>query len=62
MYKTYEGDPMKALLFIVCLCIVTTSFAGEVSTDCKAMDEVTREKNIKSVKTRTKTNGGASSQ
>lgn len=53
---------MRALLFIVCMCIVTTSFATEVSTDCKAMNEVTREKVVKNQKPKIKINSGASSQ
>ncbi len=53
---------MKALLFIVCLGIVTTSFAAEVSTDCQAMNEVTRVKVIKSEKPQPRTRGGATSQ
>lgn len=53
---------MKALLFIVCLGIVTASFAAEVSTDCQAMNEVTREKIVKNIKPKPRTNSGASSQ
>lgn len=40
---------MKVLLFIVCLCIVSTSFATEVETQCPAMSE-NREKNVKVAK------------
>lgn len=53
---------MKALLFIACLCIVTASFAAEVATDCIAMDEVTKEKNVRTVKPKTSSSKGASSQ
>lgn len=53
---------MKALLFIVSLCIVTTSFAGEVETDCIAMDEVTKQKDVRPVKPKTNTVKGATSQ
>ncbi len=37
---------MKVLLFVVCFCIVSTSFATEVETDCPAMSE-NREKIVK---------------
>ena len=53
---------MRALLFIVCSFIVTTSFAGEVDTDCKAMDEVTREKIVKNQKPKPRSSSSASSQ
>lgn len=53
---------MRALLFIVCLSIVTASFAAEVSTDCVAMNEVTREKVVKTEKPKPRIRGGASSQ
>lgn len=53
---------MKALLFIVSFCIVTASFAGEVETDCIAMDEVTKEKNVRTVKPKPNSGKGATSQ
>lgn len=53
---------MKAILFFVCLCIVSTSFATEVKTDCLAMNEVTRDKVVKTIKSKTKTVTSASSQ
>ncbi|WP_408098534.1 hypothetical protein ACJVC5_06365 [Peredibacter sp. HCB2-198] len=43
---------MKALIFIVCMCIVSVSMAGEVETDCPAMNE-SREKIVKTVKPKT---------
>lgn len=52
---------MKLLLFIVCACIVSTSFATEVETQCPAMNE-NREKNIKVIKPKAIKNKGNSVQ
>ncbi len=48
---------MKVLLFIVCLCIVSTSFATEVETDCPAMNG-NREKNVKEIKPKAQSKKG----
>lgn len=53
---------MKAIIFIVSLCIVSASFAQEVSTDCVAMNEVTKEKVIKSEKPKSPVSKSASAQ
>ena len=53
---------MKAILILVCLCIVSTSFATEVKTDCIAMNEVTRDKVVKTIKPKTKSAKTASAQ
>lgn len=42
---------MKALILIVCFCIVSVSMAAEVETECPAMNE-SREKIVKTVKPR----------
>lgn len=43
---------MKALIFIVCMCIVSVSMAAEVETDCPAMNE-SREKIVKTERPKT---------
>ena len=53
---------MKALIFIVCMCIVSVSMAAETETECPAMNE-NREKIVKTVKPRSQqTKQAASAQ
>ncbi len=52
---------MKVLLFIICACIVSTSFATEVETQCPAMSE-NREKIVKLIKPKAVKNKGNSVQ
>lgn len=52
---------MKVLLFVVCLCIVSTSFATEVGTECSAMSE-NREKNVKEIKPKANSKKGVTVQ
>ncbi len=52
---------MKVLLFVVCACIVSTSFATEVATQCPAMNE-NREKIVKVIKPKELKDKGNSAQ
>lgn len=40
---------MRMILFVVTLCIVTSSFAAQVETDCLSIND-NREKNVKLTK------------
>lgn len=56
---------MKAIIFIVCMCIVSASFAAETSTECPWMKEQTERSNPKasqSFKVKTTRKGTVSSQ
>lgn len=47
---------MKALIFVVCLCIVSVSFATETNTECQGMKEQNSRTNPKaSLETKVKT-------
>lgn len=56
---------MRALIFAVCFCIVTVSFAAETQTECPMMKEQNQRNNpkanLQSVK-RLNTKKGASAQ
>jgi hypothetical protein len=52
---------MKVLLFVVCFCIVSTSFATEAETDCSAMSE-NREKIVKVATPKANTKKGSTKQ
>jgi hypothetical protein len=52
---------MKVVILVITFCIVSTSFAAEVTTDCPAMND-SREKVVKTVKPVSKTRKGSSHQ
>lgn len=56
---------MKAIIFIVCMCIVSASFAGETDTECPWMKEQNERSNPKAsqtVKVKSTKKGTVSSQ
>lgn len=57
---------MKAIIFVVCLCIVSASFATETTTNCSMMsernDRTNPKANIAAVKPKVNTKKGASAQ
>jgi hypothetical protein len=56
---------MKAIIFVVCMCIVSASFAAETTTECPWMKEQNERSNPKSTQTfkeKTTKKGNASAQ